>query len=220
MEKLNLRSVKDAPSFEIWIAQPENSHFVSRILSSHGFSNTILTPFAHMVFHAALAPCRSDSSEFPGLAHVSRVVRETRFHMPWPERAHLPEHGLFKAERGFLVGAIDAICEWQGKYYVLDWKTDTLTHYAAENCYKHMHENYNLQAQIYTLALARFLNAHSEESFNACIGGHIYVFARAPSPIAVSARVSFHEFVAFQESLQNASGLSLSQPSTQKEFAP
>jgi ATP-dependent exoDNAse (exonuclease V) beta subunit len=198
-----------APSCEAFANEPVNRDFLTKILASNGFSLSFLDPFAAMVFHSALARCAVADGEFSGLAHSPNVLRETRFHMPWPENHHIPTEGSFRVERGYLVGAIDAIFEWNEKFWVLDWKTDRLPSYSLSSCENHMRDHYGLQAQIYTLALARFLDAHTEADFNRLVGGYVYVFSRAPTPVAVAGNLSWQDLVAFENRLKNAPGLSL-----------
>ena len=126
MEKIELENVSQSADFDTWFAETQNSDFVSKILATHGFSQNLHTPFAQMVYFSAIASCTITEKEFPGIAKVSSLLRETRFYMPWPESAHNASLGEFKAERGFLVGAIDAILVWENRFYVLDWKSDRL----------------------------------------------------------------------------------------------
>jgi exodeoxyribonuclease V beta subunit len=212
MEKLELATVLAAPSCEEWAKDPTNSDFLTKILTSNGFSVSLLKAFAAMVFHSSLANCPLEDTPFPGLAHAPHELRETRFHMPWPEDHHIPSEGAFRVERGYLVGAIDAIFQWNEKFWVLDWKTDRLPAYNKTTCEDHMRKHYALQAQIYTLALARFLNAHTEADFNRLIGGYVYVFSRAPKPVAVAGNLSWQELVDFENRLKNAHGMNISEP--------
>ncbi len=197
MEKLDLEAVANSENFVDWQNSITTKEFLAKILTSHGFSNKIQDRFGSMVFESAKA-----------IQH-NAILRETRFHMPWPEHAHSAVSGYFKAERGFLVGAIDAIIEWENKYYVLDWKTDLLPSFEKDYCQQHVQKHYTLQAKIYTLALMRFLNIHSENHFDAIFAGHIYVFCRAPTPMTVHERLSWNEMETFQQQLKNADGFFL-----------
>lgn len=76
----------------------------------------------------------------------------------------------------FLKGFIDLLFRFEGKYYLLDWKTNDLESY-TENYLKEVlvREQYDLQAAIYTDALRKFLG---EKTFSTQFGGMFYVFLR------------------------------------------
>ncbi|MDD4914769.1 MAG: exodeoxyribonuclease V subunit beta [Methylococcales bacterium] len=63
-----------------------------------------------------------------------------------------------KQMSGYLTGFIDLICEYQGKYYVMDYKTNSLPDYQPETLLQAMREhNYGLQYWLYSLVLDRLL---------------------------------------------------------------
>ncbi len=90
----------------------------------------------------------------------------------------------FDNVRGILKGFIDLTFFWQGKYYILDYKSN----YLGDNveCYtqKAMAEamidhRYDLQYQLYVLALHRYLRQRLPDyDYDACFGGVIYLFLR------------------------------------------
>lgn len=70
----------------------------------------------------------------------------------------------FQTVQGMLKGFIDLVFEHQGKYYVLDWKSnhlgDDVAVYHGEALKSAMADHrYDLQYQIYALALHRFYAA-------------------------------------------------------------
>lgn len=86
---------------------------------------------------------------------------------------------------GFLKGFIDLIFVFNGKYYIVDWKSNNLGHgfefYLKERIEKEMAgHNYFLQYHLYSLALNRYLfmrlgkNYEYEKDF----GGVYYLFVR------------------------------------------
>lgn len=93
---------------------------------------------------------------------------------------------LYPAEKGFLKGVIDLIFAWQGKYYVLDWKSNWLgeksTDYHTESLKGAMEEHdYFLQATIYEEAVRRYLHAIDDKPFKEIYGGTFYLFLRGVS---------------------------------------
>ncbi|EPX9372409.1 exodeoxyribonuclease V subunit beta [Yersinia ruckeri] len=90
----------------------------------------------------------------------------------------------FKQVRGMLKGFIDLVFCWQGKYYLLDYKSNWLgedSHaYTREAMAQAMAEHrYDLQYQLYTLALHRYLRHRlTDYDYHQHFGGVIYLFLR------------------------------------------
>ena len=90
--------------------------------------------------------------------------------------------------KGYLTGFIDLVCRHQGKYYIMDYKTnylgDSLGDYTKNNLVTAMHDhNYGLQYWIYTMVLHRFLRASIPGyEYARDFGGVFYLFARGMSP--------------------------------------
>jgi len=89
-----------------------------------------------------------------------------------------------KALQGILNGLVDLIFEYQGKYYILDWKSnflgDSLEDYHYEGLLEAMNaNNYHLQYLLYTLALKQFLEKHQKGfDYERDFGGVVYLFLR------------------------------------------
>ncbi|HCZ9680948.1 TPA: exodeoxyribonuclease V subunit beta [Vibrio parahaemolyticus] len=90
----------------------------------------------------------------------------------------------FQTVQGMLKGFIDLVFEHQGKYYVLDWKSnhlgDNVTSYHGEALKSAMADHrYDLQYQIYALALHRFLRSRlANYQYDHHFGGVYYLFLR------------------------------------------
>lgn len=90
----------------------------------------------------------------------------------------------FQTVQGMLKGFIDLVFEHQGKYYVLDWKSnhlgDDVTSYHGEALKSAMADHrYDLQYQIYALALHRFLHSRlANYQYEQHFGGVYYLFLR------------------------------------------
>jgi exodeoxyribonuclease V beta subunit len=78
---------------------------------------------------------------------------------------------------GLLKGVIDLFFEIDGKLFVLDWKSDVLSSYASREVANHVKNHYQLQADIYSLALARIVGLDEGASYER-FGGLIYSFVR------------------------------------------
>ncbi|MCX8960318.1 exodeoxyribonuclease V subunit beta [Erwinia psidii] len=90
----------------------------------------------------------------------------------------------FRQVQGMLKGFIDLVFCWQGKYYLLDYKSNWLGASAADYTPEAMARamrahRYDLQYQLYTLALHRYLRHRlSDYDYQQHFGGVIYLFLR------------------------------------------
>ncbi len=90
----------------------------------------------------------------------------------------------FYTVQGMLKGFIDLVFEHEGKYYVLDWKSnhlgDQVEAYHGERLKSAMAEHrYDLQYQLYALALHRFLKSRiADYDYDQHFGGVYYLFLR------------------------------------------
>lgn len=90
----------------------------------------------------------------------------------------------FERVSGMLKGFIDLVFEWQGKFYIVDYKSNALgSHYAAYNqaflVEAMKTHRYDIQYQLYTLALHRYLQQRLPQYQYEChFGGVYYLFLR------------------------------------------
>jgi len=90
----------------------------------------------------------------------------------------------FQQVSGMLKGFIDLVFVYEGRYYVLDYKSnhlgDSQAEYTAEAINHVMIEHrYELQYQLYTLALHRFLRSRIPDyNYEQHFGGVYYLFLR------------------------------------------
>jgi len=130
----------------------------------------------------------------------TRRLVELEFHLP-SQRLEagalndaLAAHGVpvprlsFATLRGFLKGFIDLVFEHEGRWFILDWKSnhlgDTPAHYGQAAMATAMHDQgYHLQAVLYLLALDRYLR-HRLAGYDPSrhLGGAVYLFVRGVRP--------------------------------------
>lgn len=85
---------------------------------------------------------------------------------------------------GIMNGKIDLFFQHDGKYYVLDWKSnflgDVLEDYGSDKVAAAMNENnYHLQHLLYTLAIKKYLESRIPDfDYETQFGGAIYLFVR------------------------------------------
>lgn len=106
--------------------------------------------------------------------------RETEFLYPCDGVEALEQ---IECPLGYVKGVIDLIFGHNGKYYILDWKTNWLgaatEDYTQENLDKAMNDNkYYLQAAIYREATRRYLRRIDPRPFEDIYGGAFYLFLR------------------------------------------
>ncbi|NYH21574.1 exodeoxyribonuclease V subunit beta [Paraburkholderia bryophila] len=90
--------------------------------------------------------------------------------------------------RGFVKGFIDMIVEHDGRFWVVDWKSnhlgDTVADYGSAPLEVAMASHaYHLQALLYTVALHRYLKTRVRDyTYETHIGGYLYLFVRGVRP--------------------------------------
>lgn len=96
--------------------------------------------------------------------------------LPGAERSQLPDGWL----GGMLSGFMDLVFVWQGRYYVLDYKSNRLPAYDAPALEQSLlKERYDIQAAIYLLALHRLLQARLPGyDPDTHLGGVVYWYVR------------------------------------------
>ncbi|WP_369915233.1 exodeoxyribonuclease V subunit beta [Xanthomonas sp. NCPPB 3005] len=130
-----------------------------------------------MEFHFAMRPTRVDA--LLALLHRFGVVGERQ------------AFGARQRLEGLMTGLIDLTYQHDGRWYVLDYKSNRLPSYDADALARAMaHSEYELQALIYTVALHRWLRFRLGETYDYArdFGGVRYLFCRGldathdPSP--------------------------------------
>lgn len=99
-----------------------------------------------------------------------------------------PEQNFtFSSINGFLKGFIDLVFEYDGRYYIGDYKSNflgsELNNYNEESCKEAMyHHHYHLQYMVYSIALHRYLQQRiNNYDYQQHFGGVYYLFLRGMS---------------------------------------
>ncbi|OAT30163.1 exodeoxyribonuclease V subunit beta [Buttiauxella brennerae ATCC 51605] len=143
-------------------------------LNDSGVSLNQLTPQEKQVELEFYLPIESDLQA----AHLDKLVREYD-----PLSAGCPPLN-FKQVRGMLKGFIDLVFRWEGRYYLLDYKSNWLGEDSSAYTQQAMaaamqSHRYDLQYQLYTLALHRYLRHRIPDyDYQTHFGGVIYLFLR------------------------------------------
>lgn len=151
---------------------------------------------ALLLDHVLQAPCSLDGISFT-LSELSPENQLHEFEFDFPvalfnsiklemlseegQEIHIANAGRME---GVMNGKIDLFFECQGKFFVLDWKSnflgDSVADYSREAVTLAMNENnYHLQYLIYTLAVSRYLSSRLPSfDYERDFGGVIYLFVR------------------------------------------
>ncbi len=116
---------------------------------------------------------------------------EMEFYYPIPKSSklkltseELSSLAIGREVDGFLNGFIDLVFRVEGKYYLLDWKTNSLPDYSPETVQRSMEENqYTLQYEIYSIALHHLLRMSlADYDPSTHFGGVFYLYLRGIDP--------------------------------------
>ncbi len=94
----------------------------------------------------------------------------------------------FSPARGFMKGFIDLVFQYQGRFFIVDWKSNFLgtrvEDYNQEKMAGEMEDNfYILQSNLYVLALHQYLKARLPNyDYRQHFGGIFYIFLRGVDP--------------------------------------
>jgi exodeoxyribonuclease V beta subunit len=109
-----------------------------------------------------------------GSAQLDRLIQEHI--MPGQARQALQARPL----EGMLTGALDLVLEFEGRYYVLDYKSNKLPAYGSAHLQQAiLAHRYDVQYTLYLLALHRLLKARlAGYDYDTHVGGALYLFLR------------------------------------------
>ena len=117
--------------------------------------------------------------------HIDELKQILFQHLPndnphWQSIRDAVDGLYFEEVQGFLKGFIDLIFEHQGRYYLADYKSNSLIDYNEAGLFDAMaHSHYYLQYLFYSVALHRYLKQRiADYSWDTHIGGAYYLFIR------------------------------------------
>lgn len=189
-------------------AQEDNSREIGRLCRRYGIEVEVLTvqELLATIVSTRLVPGPDGFS----LAELDeqRCLSEMPFyfHISWLETKKINEILAgeatvvplsHKVMQGYLTGFVDLVCEHNGRYFILDYKTNFLGNhlndYHGDKLVTAMaSHNYGLQYWIYTLVLHRHLqNVLPHYSYDHHFGGVLYLFVRGMVPAASGSGVFF-----------------------------
>lgn len=184
LEHLPFERVREVESGRELLADEAISKLFSRHALENGIDRELIGIAADLLVRALKTPLvLADATLLPeGLCSASRRVTELSYLHPIPERSHPtlaePPAGPLSIDRGYVRGVIDLLFEHEGRWHVVDYKSDRLPSYAPEMLSAHVERNYLVQARLYTLGTLRALAIHDAETYERRFGGLLYAFLR------------------------------------------
>ncbi|WP_158783997.1 exodeoxyribonuclease V subunit beta [Pantoea sp. BAV 3049] len=184
---------------ELDFTQPVDEAWLGEQLAAQGHDPAWLPVMTEWLERVLKTPLDDSGVSLNQLPDTSRQV-ELQFYLPIQRL--LSAHSLdklvrrydplsagcpplnFQQVQGMLKGFIDLVFCWQGKYYLLDYKSNWLGESGEDYTPTAMAQamqshRYDLQYQLYTLALHRYLRHRlADYDYQQHFGGVIYLFLR------------------------------------------
>jgi len=121
--------------------------------------------------------------------HIEKLRQILYQHLPddWQVVRNAVSRLSFEQVEGYLKGFIDLIFEYEGKYYLADYKSNTLADYQTDDLLTTMADShYYLQYLLYSVALHRYLQKRLPDyQWDTHMGGVFYLFIRGMSPKSI-----------------------------------
>ncbi|MDV7104735.1 exodeoxyribonuclease V subunit beta [Vibrio sp. TH_r3] len=193
-----LHTIFEQIDFTLSAGSPQTTQIIADLLQSHQYEDKWLPILQRLVDNVLSTPLDGQNLILNNKDSSSKLV-EMEFLLPIEHLSSFLFNRLnshydplskqaaslgFGDVNGMLKGFIDLVFEHQGKYYVLDWKSNHLgddpQQYTADALEQAMIEHrYDFQYQIYALALHRFLrNRVVNYQYETHFGGVYYLFLR------------------------------------------
>jgi exodeoxyribonuclease V beta subunit len=195
---------------------------VAKKLQEYGFEKMWQKTICKVITNVLNTPLRAGSKDFT-LSNISLSdrINEMEFYFPLnpvtpqlleeifknetshdiaPEYPAQLEKLIFAPTAGFMKGFIDLVFHHQGKFYIIDWKSNylgsTRESYTKESLIKAIEENlYFLQYHLYTLALCQYLRRRKPDfNYDTDFGGVFYIFIRGVDVTLNSTSGVFDDF--------------------------
>lgn len=179
------------PKFDFTTAK-QSGDFIPEMLESYGFDpewSDVLTEMLNDV-------CRAAYTGFDlNRVQASDLLKEMEFHLPVrnisvEELVRIIREGgeadlhAGKAQKAYLTGFIDLVIRQNGKYYILDYKSnylgDSVEAYSRDALQKSIRDSgYDIQYHLYIVALIRLLKKTIPDfDYDRDFGGTLYLYVR------------------------------------------
>jgi exodeoxyribonuclease V beta subunit len=188
LETVDFASAANTADPAAFLALPGMAEFVEREIRRHGLPADCAPEIASLIWHSLRMPIPDPGAPAEDsfrLADIAERRAEVEFLLRVEgQPSRLPE-GV-AARDGFLWGFIDLVFRREGRYYLLDWKSNRLDAYDPASVQASMEEHrYDLQWKLYAVALDRWLKARLPGyDPTRHFGGVIYLYLRGAAGAA------------------------------------
>ncbi len=178
-------------SFQSLAAGMDNKRVCEQALSEYGLSSKNAGMLESLLQTVVSAPLSAALDFRLDKLSEKQCLKEMPFYLAMQDMdvarinhilAESPAYQALSSKQmcGYLTGFIDLVCEYQGKYYVMDYKTNTLPVYRPATLLQAMRQhNYGLQYWLYSLVLHRYLQQRlAGYDYARHFGGVKYLFVR------------------------------------------
>jgi exodeoxyribonuclease V beta subunit len=186
-----VHSLLEHNSFQSLAAGIDNKRVFEQALSEYGLGIKHAALLETLLQTVVSAPLSADLEFRLDKLHDQQCLKEMPFYLAMQDidvarinriLAESPAYQALSSKQlcGYLTGFIDLICEYRGKYYVMDYKTNTLPDYRSATLLQAMRQhNYGLQYWLYCLVLHRYLQQRlAGYEYARHFGGVKYLFVR------------------------------------------
>ena len=190
LEKVDFALAAKTESPSALFQSPGIQEAIARQIAEHNLPESCAMEIAELIWHSLRMEIPDPASAGSPVFRLADV-KEHRSEVDFLMRTHgtigsLPEDVSLR--EGFLQGSIDLVFRHSGRYYLLDWKSTRLEGYGPEQVKAGMREhNYELQVQLYSVVLDRWLQARLPDYDPVKhFGGAIWMFLRGAPQAAVT----------------------------------
>ncbi len=186
LEELDLPKVNAFPTWEVFMKDAKVHALVEALADRAGIAGDQRPHAYRLLFAAVRRPLDlAGAGVVPGIASLSKVLRESEFLFPIPEKGQRllgetpkDEHAPFFVDRGLVKGFIDVVFEHDGRLYFGDWKSSVLRDASPEALDAYVTSHFHWQVVVYGVAVLRLLGIRDEATFEKRFGGFLYFFLR------------------------------------------
>lgn len=183
---------------------------INQKLKAYGYESVWIKIIAESIKNILTVPLKSSDREF-SLSQITPAQRLSELEFYFPLKTTTPEKLVrlfnkysvepakfdfhtrieklqFSTVKGFMKGYIDLVFQYQGQFYIIDWKSNHLGNdlkdYDRDKLQRSMTDNfYTLQYIIYCAALHQYLSARLPGyDYDRHFGGVFYLYLRGMNP--------------------------------------
>jgi len=190
-----IHTLLETISFQVLADQADISVQRDKVCLRYGLKTDQPEQLDQLLYQTVMTPLSADSSGFKLVdLKPSQCLKEMPFYLAMKTLDVQVINQILQAEEtfqllskkqlsGYLTGFIDLVCEYNGRYYVIDYKSNALPSYSEDDLIRAMREhNYGLQYWIYSLVLHLYLSKRLKDyNYQQHFGGVKYLFVRGMS---------------------------------------